>query len=79
MHAVLELLELQRPVVHRRRQPESVVHKCLFAAAVAVPHAVHLRNRGVALVHKEQKVAREVVEQRRRRLARQASAEKCRE
>ncbi len=75
MHAVLKLFKLQRPVVHCRGQPESVIHQRLFAAAVAVPHAVHLRNRGVALVHKEQKIAREVVEQRRRRLARQPPAE----
>ncbi len=78
MHPVLELLELERPVVHRRGQPEAVVDQRLLAAAVAVPHAVHLRNRGVALVHKEQEVAREVVEQRRRRLARQPPAEVAR-
>jgi hypothetical protein len=39
---------------------------------------VHLRNGGVALVDKEQKVAREVVEQRGRRLAGQAAGEVAR-
>ena len=71
MDAILELLEFQRTVVHGRGQPESVVHQVLLAAAVAEPHAMHLRNRCVALVDKQQKIAGKVVQQRRRSLARQ--------
>ena len=73
VNAILELLKCERPVIHGRGKPESVVHKVLFAAAVPVPHAVYLGNGGVALVNKQQVVAREVVEQRRRGLARQPS------
>ncbi len=43
--AVLELFERQRPVVERAGQPEAVRHQHLFARAVAVIHAVQLRNR----------------------------------
>ncbi len=51
--AVLELLELERAVVARGGQAETVVDEVLLAALVAVPHAVHLRNGGVALVDEE--------------------------
>ena len=76
--AVLELLEFERAVVHGRGQTEAVVDEILLAAAVAEPHAVDLRNGGVALVDEEQEVAREVVEQRGRRLAGQAAGEVAR-
>ena len=65
----LELLEVQRPVVHRRRQAEAVVDQRLLAGAVAVVHAAHLRHRDVRLVDEQQPVVREVVEQRPRRAA----------
>ena len=66
----LELLEAQRPVVERRRQPEAVVDEVLLARAVALVHAADLRDRHVALVDEHERVARQVVDQRRRRLAR---------
>ena len=73
VHAVLELLEGQRPVVERARQAESVRHQRLLARPVAVIHAVKLRNRLVAFVEEHQGVVRQVIEQRGRRLPRQAS------
>ena len=76
--AVLELLELERAIVARRGQAETVVDEVLLAALVAVPHAVHLRNGGVALVDKEEEIAREIVEQRGRSLAGQAAREVAR-
>ena len=42
--AVLELFELERAVVERRGQAEAVVDEVLLARAVAVPHAVELRD-----------------------------------
>ena len=71
----LPLLEVQRPVVERRRQPEAVGDQHFLARAIAVIHAADLRHRLVALVDDDQRVGRQVVEQRRRRLARRAAGQ----
>ncbi len=71
----LPLVEPQRPVVQRRRQPEAILHQRLLAGAVALVHATDLRHRDVTLVDDEQRVLRQVVEQRRRRLPRFAPGE----
>ena len=68
-HALLPLLEIQRPVVERRRQAEAIGHQHLLARAVAVVHAADLRHGLMALVDDDQRVLRQVVEQRRRRIA----------
>ncbi len=60
----LELLERQRPVVQGGREPEAEVDQDLLAGAVVLVHADHLRDRHVRLVHDEQPVRREVVQQR---------------
>src|SRR6185437_891738 len=73
--ARLELLELERAVVHGGGQAESVVDEVLLARAVAVPHAVELRDGDVRLVDEEEVVAGEVVEQGGRGLAGQAAGE----
>ena len=67
--ALLPLLEIQRPVVERRRQAEAVGDEHLFARPVAGVHPADLRHRLVALVDDRERVVRQVVEQRRRRLA----------
>ena len=69
----LELREGQRPVVERARQAEAVIDQALLAAAVAGVHRAHLRQCDVALVDKEQKILREIVQQRHRRRARRAA------
>ena len=80
----LELLEVERPVVERRRQAEAELDERLLARAVAAVHAADLRDGHVALVDDEQEVLGEVVEQRGRRLARArgrrggASSSRCR-
>src|SRR5262249_48717234 len=66
IYAFLELLEFQGTVVERRGQAEAVLDQVLFARAVAVPHAVQLRNGLVRLVDEHDEVARNVIEQRRR-------------
>ena len=72
-HHFLELVETQRPVVERRRQAEAVFHQVFLARAVAAVHAAELRDGHVALVDDHQRVLRQVVDQRRRRLARLAA------
>ena len=68
-HLAFEFLELQRPVVERRRQAKAVVDQRGLARAVAVVHAAELADHDVALVEEHQRVLRQVVDQRRRRLA----------
>ena len=75
---LLELLEVERAVVEGRGQAEAVLDERRLALAVAVVHPAHLRDRLVGLVHHDQRVLRQVVEQRRRRLARLASGEVAR-
>ena len=73
--AGLELLELERAVVHGGGEAESVVDEVLLAAAVAVPHAMELGDGDVGLVDEEEVVAGEVVEQGGRGLAGKAAGE----
>ena len=72
---VVKLLKGQRPVVKRAGQAEAIVDQHFLARPVAVVHAAHLRQRHVALVHDQQPVGREVVEQRPRRAARRAAGQ----
>src|SRR5918993_763310 len=58
-----ELLPLQRPVVHRRRQPEPVLDERPLAAHVALVHAADLRDAHVRLVDDQEEVIREVVDE----------------
>ncbi len=74
----LELVEAQRPVVERTREPETVLDQRLLARAIAAVHAAELGDGDVALVDDQQRVVRQVVEQGRRRLARRASREMAR-
>ncbi len=73
--ACLPLLEVQRPVVERRRQPESVFDEHFLARPIAVVHPAHLRHGLMALVDDDHRVGRQVVEQRRRRLAGDAAGQ----
>ncbi len=74
-HFRQELVEAERPVVERRRQPEAVVDEGLLPRAVALVHAADLRHRLVRLVDEDDVVGREVVEQRVRRGARRPAVE----
>jgi hypothetical protein len=65
-HLAQELVEAERPVVERRREPEAEVDERLLARAVALVHAAELRHGLVGLVDENHKVVREVVEQRER-------------
>jgi hypothetical protein len=76
--AGLKLLELERAIVHRRGQAEAIIDQVLLARAVAMPHAMELGNGHVRLVDKNQVVAREIIQQRGRRLARQPAGKVAR-
>ncbi len=69
-HALQKLLKLQGTVVKRRGQTEAVLHKVGLARLVAVVHRADLRERHVALIHKDDKILREKVRQRIGRRAR---------
>ena len=53
-----ELLEPQRPVVHRPRQPEAVLDERVLARPVALVLAVELRHGLVPLVEDDEEVLR---------------------
>ena len=67
MDFLFKLVEFERAVIIRRRQAEAVVDERLLARMVAVVHRAHLRQRHVAFVDKQQKIVREVVNERGRR------------
>ena len=68
-HALLELVETQRAVIQAARQPEPVLGQSDLAATVSFMHAADLRHRHMALVDDAQKIVREVIDQRIRRLS----------
>src|SRR3954469_17623864 len=78
VHQIFPLLELQRAVVERAREPEAVLDQRLLPRPVAAVHGADLRNRLVRLVHHEEVVLGEVVEQARRRIAGFAAGEMAR-
>ena len=57
-HARFPLLEVERPVVERRRQAEAVVDEHFLARAIADVHAADLRHRLMALVDDDERVRR---------------------
>ena len=76
--ALLKFKELQRAVVKRARQAEAVIHQRALARVVAVVHGANLRHGDVRLVDEHQKVLREIVQQRERRVAGPAAVEVAR-
>ena len=66
----LKLLKIQWAVIQGRRQAESIIHQCLLSRPVTEIHAADLRKRDMGLVHDNQEIIREIVEQRTRRLSR---------
>ena len=69
----LKLFKLERTVIERRRQAETVLHQRLFARPVPAVHTADLRDRDVGLIDDQQTIGRQVVKQRRRRFARPAA------
>ena len=75
VHTRHELVEVERPVVERRRQPEPELDQRLLPRAVAAVHAADLRYRDVTLVDHEEAVVGEVIEQRVGRVAGRATVQ----
>ena len=48
----------------------TIIHQCLLSRPVTEIHAADLRKRDMRLVHDDQEIIREIVEQRTRRLSR---------
>ena len=69
------LVEAERAVVDRRRQPEAVVHQRALSRSVTRGHAGDLRDRLVGLVDEADEVVREVVHERVGRRAGRAVVE----
>ena len=61
---LLKLLEPQRPVIEGAGQAEAVLHQALLAGAVAVIHGPDLGQRHVALIHEQDEIVGEEVQQR---------------
>ena len=76
--AALPLLELQRPVVERRGQPETELDQGFLARSVALVHRAELRNGDVRFVHHQQRVRRQIIVQARRRFPGHAAGEMAR-
>src|SRR5262249_20136962 len=74
-HSVFPLLEIERSIVHRRRQPESVFDQSALARLIAGVHTSDLGNGLMAFVDDDNCVASQIVEQCRRRLAREAAGQ----
>ena len=66
----LPFLKPHGPVIQCRRQPEAVFHQGFLPGAVALIHGADLRNGYVGLVHHQQGIGWQVIEQGGRRLAR---------
>ncbi len=77
-HLLEELVEAERAVVERRREPEAVVDERLLARAVALVHPADLRHCLVRLVDEDDEVLLEVIEQRERMGARPTALEDAR-
>ena len=69
----VKFIEGQRAVIKGGRQAEAVIHQIFFARLVAAVHSSHLRQGDVRLVHKQQKILREVIEQGIRAAARRTT------
>ncbi|CCX41509.1 unknown [Clostridium sp. CAG:1024] len=68
--AAAEFVEFERTVVERGREAEAVFDERCLARTVAAVHGADLRERDVRFVHKEQKILRKIVDERKRRFAR---------
>ena len=64
--------KVQRPVVLRRRQTKTVFDQRSLSRLVALVHRSELRHRLVRFVDHHHRVLRQIIEQRRRRLARRS-------
>ena len=67
---LLKFFKIQRTVIQRRRQAETIFYQRPLSRLVTGIHTTHLRQRDMGLVHNDQKVILKVIDQRIRRFAR---------
>ena len=60
---LLKLFKIQRSVILRGRQTESIIHQSRFSRLVSGIHAPDLWNRNVGLIHNNQIIIREIIHQ----------------
>ena len=78
LHLPEELVEAERAVVERGREPEAEVDERLLARAVALVHPAELRDGLVRLVDEAHEVVGEVVDERERVRAHRPPLERAR-
>src|SRR5690606_39969694 len=71
-------LNLKLTVTKARRKPKNELSQRRLAGIDALEHAADLRNRDVALVDDQERVLRQILEQRRRRHTRRAAGQVAR-
>ena len=59
-----ELIEIQRPVIERARQTETIIHQHGFARTITFIHPANLRNGRVRFIDHDEKIFREKVDDR---------------
>ena len=64
-----EFVKSQRTVIQRRRQAEAIVDERAFSRLVAIVHRAQLRHRHMRLIDHDEEIFREVVQERKWRLA----------
>ena len=69
----LHLFEFERAVVKRRGQAEAILHQRFFTGKIAAVHGADLGQGDMALVHEEQKILREIIQQGGRHTARRTA------
>ncbi len=69
VHNLLEFFERQGAVVQGRRKPKAVIDQGHLARSVAAKHGADLGHGHVTLVHEQEEVLGEIIEQAKRPLA----------
>ena len=67
VNLILELFELQRPVILRAWQAESIVHQRVLAGLVSIVHGAKLRQCHMGFIDNDQEIIFKIVQQRLRR------------
>ncbi len=57
----VKLVKIERTVIVSGGQPKPILDKSIFPRPIARIHSVDLRQRHMGLVHKQQKILREII------------------
>ena len=70
VNMLFKFFKIKRPVIQRRRQSETILHKRCFPGTVARVHTAYLRNRHMRFIDDNQIIILKIIHQRKRRNAR---------